>query len=80
MSLTADLDVLLRLLGRAQQAKDLAALRFTIVNETHALRPYRQALMFEPSRVGRGMHASPSPPVRVQTSVPGDRAAGRAFH
>ena len=55
MSLTADLDVLLRLLGRAQQAKDLAALRFTIVNETHALRPYRQALMFEPSRVGRGM-------------------------
>ena len=55
MTLTADLDMLLRLVGRAQLAKDLAALRFTIVNETHALRPYRQALIFEPSRIGRGI-------------------------
>lgn len=43
------LDLLLQLLNRAQQAQDLPALRFTMVNETHALVPYRQALQFEPA-------------------------------
>jgi Biotin-lipoyl like len=42
-----DTDLLLRLIGRAQQAKDAAALHFTVVNETHALVAYRQALLFE---------------------------------
>lgn len=42
-----ELDTLLRLIARAQQAQDVPALRFALVNETHALVPYRQALMFE---------------------------------
>lgn len=47
MSEVSDLGVLLQIEARALQAQTLAALRFTIVNETHALTPYRQAALFE---------------------------------
>lgn len=47
MSEVADLGVLLQIEARALEAQTLAALRFTIVNETHALTPYRQAALFE---------------------------------
>lgn len=47
MSGSADLDVLLQVEHRALVASDLPGLRFTIVNETHALAPYRQAALFE---------------------------------
>lgn len=47
MSDTSDLGVLLQIEARALEAQSLAALRFTIVNETHALSPYRQAALFE---------------------------------
>ena len=43
----ADLSVLLQIEARALEAQTLPALRFTIVNETHALAPYRQAALFE---------------------------------
>jgi Biotin-lipoyl like len=43
----SDLGVLLQIEARALEAQALPALRFTIVNETHALTPYRQAAMFE---------------------------------
>jgi Biotin-lipoyl like len=49
MSETSDLNVLLQIENRALEAQTLSALRFTIVNETHALVPYRQAAMFETS-------------------------------
>ncbi len=42
-----DLDVLLQIESRALAAADVPALRFTIVNETHALAPYRQAALFD---------------------------------
>lgn len=42
-----DLDVLLQIQERALQATSQDALRFTVVNETHALSPYRQAALFE---------------------------------
>jgi hypothetical protein len=48
MNTAADLGVLLQIEGRALEAPTLAALRFTIVNETHALTPFRQAALFEP--------------------------------
>ncbi|HEY9095991.1 MAG TPA: HlyD family efflux transporter periplasmic adaptor subunit [Hydrogenophaga sp.] len=48
MTAVPDLSVLLQIEGRAMEAPTLAALRFTIVNETHALTPYRQAALFEP--------------------------------
>ncbi|MEZ5703971.1 MAG: biotin/lipoyl-binding protein [Burkholderiaceae bacterium] len=48
MTTVPDLSVLLQIEGRAMEASTLAALRFTIVNETHALTPYRQAALFEP--------------------------------
>lgn len=47
MSALKDLDVLLQIQERAIQASSLEALRFTIVNETNALAPYRQAALFE---------------------------------
>lgn len=47
MSDSSDLGILLQIETRALEATTLAALRFTIVNETHALTPYRQAAMFE---------------------------------
>lgn len=47
MTAAPDLSVLLQIEGRAMEAPTLAALRFTIVNETHALTPFRQAAMFE---------------------------------
>ena len=47
MSDVSDLSVLLQIEARALEAQTLAALRFTIVNETHALTPYRQAALFE---------------------------------
>ncbi|MEZ5644402.1 MAG: HlyD family efflux transporter periplasmic adaptor subunit [Burkholderiaceae bacterium] len=47
MSETDDLDILLQIESRAMAAADVPALRFTIVNETHALVPYRQAVLFE---------------------------------
>lgn len=47
MSDATDLGVLLQIEARALEAATVAALRFTIVNETHALTPYRQAAMFE---------------------------------
>jgi hypothetical protein len=47
MSDSPDLGVLLQIEARALEAQTLQALRFTIVNETHALTPYRQAAMFE---------------------------------
>ncbi|MDQ7743392.1 efflux RND transporter periplasmic adaptor subunit [Hydrogenophaga pseudoflava] len=47
MSDASDLGVLLQIEARALEAETVAALRFTIVNETHALTPYRQAAMFE---------------------------------
>lgn len=47
MTDATDLGVLLQIEGRALEAQTLPALRFTIVNETHALTPYRQAAMFE---------------------------------
>ncbi len=47
MSKATDLGVLLQIEGRALEAQAVTALRFTIVNETHALAPYRQAAMFE---------------------------------
>lgn len=47
MNESSDLGVLLQIEARALEAQTLAALRFTIVNETHALTPYRQAAMFE---------------------------------
>jgi multidrug resistance efflux pump len=47
MTAVPDLSVLLQIEGRAMEAPTLAALRFTIVNETHALTPYRQAALFE---------------------------------
>jgi Biotin-lipoyl like len=47
MNDSSDLGVLLQIEARALEAQTLQALRFTIVNETHALTPYRQAAMFE---------------------------------
>ena len=47
MTDASDLGVLLQIESRALDASTLEALRFTIVNETHALTPYRQAAMFE---------------------------------
>lgn len=47
MSHAALLKTLLELESRALAAEDVAALRFTIVNESHALCAYRQAAMFE---------------------------------
>lgn len=47
MALIQDLDRLLQLEDRALNAADMAALRFTIANETHALVPYRQAALFD---------------------------------
>lgn len=47
MTDASDLGVLLQIESRALEASTLEALRFTIVNETHALTPYRQAAMFE---------------------------------
>jgi multidrug resistance efflux pump len=47
MTDASDLGVLLQIEARALEAATLAALRFTIVNETHALTPYRQAALFE---------------------------------
>ncbi len=47
MTSAALLKTLLELESRALAAEDLAALRFTIVNESHALCAYRQAAMFE---------------------------------
>lgn len=47
MSSAVDLGVLLQIEGRAMEAQSVAGLRFTIVNETHALSPYRQAALFE---------------------------------
>ncbi len=47
MSDSSDLSVLLQIEARALEARVLQPLRFTIVNETHALTPYRQAAMFE---------------------------------
>lgn len=47
MNDSTDLGVLLQIEARALEAQTLQALRFTIVNETHALTPYRQAAMFE---------------------------------
>lgn len=47
MSSISGLDVLLQIESRALEAATLAALRFTIVNETNALTPYRQAALFE---------------------------------
>jgi len=44
-----DLDILLQIESRALTAADVPALRFSIVNETHALAPYRQAALFERS-------------------------------
>lgn len=48
MNAANDLGTLLQIEGRALEAPTLAALRFTIVNETHALTPFRQAALFEP--------------------------------
>jgi hypothetical protein len=48
MNAASDLGVLLQIEARALEAPTLAALRFTIVNETHALTPFRQAVLFEP--------------------------------
>jgi hypothetical protein len=47
MSAAPDLSVLLQIEARAMEAPTLAALRFTIVNETHALTPFRQSALFE---------------------------------
>jgi Biotin-lipoyl like len=47
MNDSSDLGVLLQIEARALEAQALPALRFTIVNETHALTAYRQAAMFE---------------------------------
>lgn len=47
MTEASDLGVLLQIESRALDASTLEALRFTIVNETHALTPYRQAAMFD---------------------------------
>ena len=47
MTEASDLGILLQLESSALDAASLTALRFTIVNETHALKPYRQAAMFE---------------------------------
>ncbi|MFM2276160.1 MAG: hypothetical protein RL211_2032 [Pseudomonadota bacterium] len=47
MSDEARLRELLRLEATALGARTLAELRFSIVNETHALAPYRQAAVFE---------------------------------
>jgi hypothetical protein len=47
MNESSDLGTLLQIEARALEAQTLLALRFTIVNETHALTPYRQAAMFE---------------------------------
>lgn len=47
MNEAADLDILLQIESRALTAADTPGLRFTIVNETHALTPYRQAALFE---------------------------------
>ena len=47
MTDSPDLSVLLQIEARAMEAATLAALRFTIVNETHALTPFRQAALFE---------------------------------
>lgn len=47
MSNATDLEILLQIETRALEASTVGALRFTIVNETHALTPYRQAVMFE---------------------------------
>jgi len=49
MNEAADLDLLLQIETRAMTAADVPALRFTMVNETHALVPYRQAALFEVS-------------------------------
>ena len=47
MNSGSDLSVLLQIEARALEAPTLPALRFTIVNETFALAPFRQAALFE---------------------------------
>ncbi|HMP11861.1 HlyD family efflux transporter periplasmic adaptor subunit [Hydrogenophaga sp.] len=47
MNEAADLDLLLQIESRALTAPDAPGLRFTIVNESHALVSYRQAALFE---------------------------------
>lgn len=49
MSDASDQSALLQVERRALEAGDLPGLRFSIVNETHALAPYRQAVLFERS-------------------------------
>lgn len=46
------LSLLVQIEGRALAAQTLPALHFTIVNETHALTPYRQAVLFEAAGSG----------------------------
>ncbi|MEX1165606.1 MAG: HlyD family efflux transporter periplasmic adaptor subunit [Hydrogenophaga sp.] len=48
MNAATDLGTLLQIEARALEAVTLPALRFTIVNETNALTPFRQAALFEP--------------------------------
>jgi hypothetical protein len=57
---------LLRLVQRARDAESLAQLRFMLVNETHALTPYRQAMFW---REGEGVRAI-SGVVQVEANAP----------
>lgn len=69
MSDPSDLSVLLQIEARALEARSLAALRFTIVNESNALRPYRQAAFFDQEN-GRLRLTAASGLVSVATDSP----------
>lgn len=69
MSQAADLEVLLQIESRALEARTGPALQFTIVNETHALTPYRQAALFD-LRGGRPRLVSASGLVSVANDSP----------
>lgn len=69
MSQAADLEVLLQIESRALEAQTVQALQFTIVNETHALAPYRQAALFDLSG-GRPRLVSASGLVSVANDSP----------
>lgn len=69
MSESQDLGILLQIQERALQATSLDALRFSIVNETHALVPYRQSALFADD-AGRRTLVSASGLVSVANDSP----------
>src|ERR1700730_17960927 len=75
------LGTLVQLLKRARQAETEQELAFIIVNETHNLVPYRQAVLWRRDRGARGKAIAMSGGAAVERNAPFtlwlDRALGR---